>query len=92
MAYVGIAAVAAMNNAIKAMGTIVTVEPEEFLNLLEMVEEPLIVTGMGGVVNKHYQYLTSYKGLAFFTKSVEKLPLPVKAELITAKKIMIPDM
>ena len=64
----------AVINAIKAMGMILTVDPEDFLNVL----------------NKHHQYLTSYKGLAFFTKSQEKLPMPLKTELITVKKILMP--
>ena len=54
--------------------------------------EPLVVIGSGGVLNKHYQYLVGYKGFAFFTKSNEKLPLPPKADVITAKKIWIPEM
>ena len=39
-----------------------------------------------------YQYLTSYRGLAFFTKSPMALVLPGRAEIITAKSISIPDM
>lgn len=89
---VGATIAVSMADAIKASGTIVSVEPEVFLQLLDKIEEPLIVTATGGVVNKNFQYLVSYKGLAFFTKSSEKLPLPVKTELISAKNISIPDI
>ena len=84
------AAAAAIAQAIKASGTIVNMEPDDFVLLLERIEEPLIVTATGGIFNTNYQYLTSYKGLAFFTKSPEKLPIPPQAELISAKTIWIP--
>ncbi|HRQ39512.1 MAG TPA: hypothetical protein PLD25_16510 [Chloroflexota bacterium] len=90
MAYVAIAA--AVANATKATGTIVHIEPDDWLQLVERIAEPLVVMGMGGILSKHYQYLVSYKGLAFYARSHEKLPLPPQAELITAKKIWIPDM
>lgn len=85
-------AAAATANAIKATGTIVQMEPDDWLSLVERIAEPLVVMGTGGVLSKHYQYLVGHKGLAFFTKSVEKLPLPPQAELVAAKKIWIPDM
>jgi hypothetical protein len=81
---------AAIAQAIKASGTIVNMEPDDFVLLLQRIEEPLIVTATGGIFNTNYQYLTSYKGLAFFTKSPEKLPIPPQAELISAKTIWIP--
>jgi hypothetical protein len=39
-----------------------------------------------------YQYLTSYRGLAFFTKSPQALVLPGRAEVVTAKSMSIPDV
>ncbi|MCB8942197.1 MAG: hypothetical protein H6658_00330 [Ardenticatenaceae bacterium] len=82
---------AAIAQATKASGAIVRMPPEDFLTLLDRVAEPLVVMAMGGLINKNYQYLVGYKGLVFFTKSSDKLPLPPKAELITADKIWIPD-
>ena len=76
--------------AIKASGVIVNMEPPEFLSLLDKVEAPLVITATGGTINKNYQYLFGHKGLAFFTKSPEKLPLPLETEIIKAKKIWIP--
>ena len=37
-----------------------------------------------------YQYLTSYKGLAFYTKSPAPLDLPSDTELVQAKSISVP--
>ncbi len=39
---------------------------------------------------KDSQYLLSYKGLAFFTKTPEPLDLPGAAEVIAAQSIWIP--
>jgi hypothetical protein len=84
-----VAAVAAANNAIKAMGAVVVVEPQIFLDILQRAEKPLVVHSPAGFMTK-YKYLTSYKGLVFFTKSKEALLLPASVEVITAKKIEIP--
>jgi len=81
----------AMTEALKAIGAIVCVEPQEFLNILERIEKPLIVHAPSGFLTK-YKYLTSYKGLTFFTKSKEALLIPASVEIITAKKIAIPQI
>lgn len=86
----GAVVAAVIAQAIKASGTIVNMKPEEFSLLLDRMDEPMVVMALGGIINTNYQYLTSYKGLAFFTKSSEKLPLPANTELITAKSIWIP--
>jgi hypothetical protein len=82
-------AVAAIANAIKAMGPIVVVEPQVFLDILQRAEEPLVVHAPAGLVSK-YKYLTSYKGLIFFTKSKDELLIPASVETISAKKIELP--
>ena len=87
----GVAAAAAMANAIKASGVIVKVEPVDFFTILKKVETPLVVTGRSSF-RKHYQYLTSYRGLAFFTSSSKELVLPPRTEVIRAKSIGIPEM
>ena len=83
---------AAIANAIKANGVVVRLEPADWLTLLKRTENPLVVISEGGVFRKWYQYLTSYRGLAFFTKSPTALVLPGRAEFITAKSISIPDV
>ena len=87
----GAAAAAATANAIKASGVIVKVDPVDFFVILKKVETPLVVTGRS-TFRKHYQYLTSYRGLAFFTSSSKELVLPPRTEVIRAKSITIPEM
>ena len=52
----------------------------------------LVVIAAGGMFKTKYQYLTSYRGLAFFTKSPTALVLPGRADVITAKSMSIPDV
>lgn len=84
------AAAAAIAQAIKASGVIVRVESLDFLDIVERQQGPLVVHATGGFLSTNYQYLTSYKGLAFFTKSDVPLRLPNDTELVQAKKIWIP--
>jgi hypothetical protein len=79
----------AMINGIKASGAIVQVTPDDFLDILNRSEEPLVVHSPATLFTKN-QYLTSYKGLFFYTKSPSELPLPAHIELMQAKKIWIP--
>ncbi len=83
--------VLATMEALKAIGAIVFVEPQDFLDILTKTEKPLVVHSPGGLWTK-YKYLTSYKGLTFFTKSKEALLIPASVETITAKKIVTPQM
>lgn len=85
------AAAAAIAQAIKAAGVLVRLQPEEFSKILNRVKDPLVVTAEGGIFRHNYQYLTSYKGLAFFTKSNTPLLLPAGVELVAAGRIWIPD-
>jgi hypothetical protein len=88
----GAAAHAAMVNALKASGVIVRLEIAEWLKVLERTERPLVVLGQGGVFKKHNQYLTSYRGLAFFATSKETVVLPSRCEIIQAKSISVPEV
>ena len=84
------AAAAAVAQATKASGVIVELEPEEFQRLLYLADHPLGVAATGGVFKESFQYLFSHKGLAFYTKSEDRLHLPGGAEVVTAKKIWVP--
>jgi hypothetical protein len=86
----GGAAVAAIAKATKASGVLVKLEPEEFGKLLTRLKDPMIVIAEGGFLGKNFQYLVSYKGLAFFTKSANALALPSGAEVVSAGSIWIP--
>ena len=82
---------AAIAEALKVMGPIVCVEPQDFLAILKKAENPLVVQSPSGFMTK-YKYLTSYKGLTFFAKSKDPLLIPGSVEIITAKKIVVPQI
>ncbi len=84
------AAAAAIAQATKASGVIVRVDPHDFLRILDRQESPLVVHATGGFFSTNDQYLTSYKGLAFFAKSRAPISLPRGTEVVQAKKIWIP--
>ena len=81
---------AAIAQAIKASGAIVSVNPDDFMYLLSKTSRPLVITAIGGMFKQNYQYLTSYRAFIFFTKSSSPLPLPADAELIAANRIWVP--
>src|SRR2546429_9715130 len=81
---------AAIAQAIKASGVVVRVEPANFQRILNQQDEPIVVCARGGFFRIHWRYLTTYKGLAFFTMSPDPLPLPGRAHLIDAPSIWIP--
>jgi hypothetical protein len=83
-------AAAAIAQAAKASGVIVRVERADFLRILERQQGPLVVHATGGLFSTNYQYLTSYKGLAFFAKLSAPLNLPAGVELVQAGKIWVP--
>ena len=85
----GAAAYVAMTNAIKASGAIIHVEPNDFMDILNRSEEPLVVYSPAGFFAKH-KYMTSYRGLFFYTQTATPLTLSTQIELIQAKKIWIP--
>ena len=83
-------AAAAIRKAIKASGVIVHVEPAEFTNILRKVDQPLIVYSPPRLLMRRHQYLTSYKGLAFFTRSAEQIDLPRNVEVVVARSVWMP--
>ena len=83
-------AAAAMMMAVGASGVIVRVEPDDFVVILKRQPGALVVHATGGFFSTDYRYLTSYKGLAFYTKSSTLLDLPSDAELVLAKSISVP--
>lgn len=84
------AAGAAIANAIRAFGAIVSVEPRDFEAILRRAEAPLVVCAQGGLFSTRYQYLMAYKGLFFYTKTPAPLPLGPHVETIIAKKLWLP--
>ena len=86
----GAAAAAAIAQATKASGAIVSVESTDFMTILDKVERPLVVCSESKFISTKYHYLTAYKGLIFYTKSLNPLMLRPSVETIRAKKIWIP--
>lgn len=90
----GAAAAAAIANATKASGAIVRVKPDDFQKIMARMDAPLVVrvagSAKGGFLSRRYQYLTSYKGLVFHTKSTSELRFEADVEMVLAKKIWIP--
>ncbi len=85
------AAHAAIANAIKASGVLVSLESDEFMRIIHRIEKPLVVIVGPSFWSKSHKYLTSYRGLAFYTKSDKPLNLPSETETVMSKKIHIPD-
>ena len=84
------AAQAAIAQAIKASGAIVSLEPADFVALLSRAKDPLVVVAKGGLFWSKHCYLFNYKGLFFYTKSPESLDLPATCETIMARGIWVP--
>jgi hypothetical protein len=82
---------AAIANAIKASGVVVRVEPEDFAKILGRIENPLVIYNKGGLFTTKHQYLVSYKGFAFHTKTSNEILLPSSVEVINARSIWIPS-
>ena len=86
----GAAAAAAIAQAIKASGAIVRVEPSDFEAVLRKQEAPLVVHNYGGFLIRKHRYLSSYKGLAFYTQSTLPLDLPRRSELVESAAFWMP--
>ena len=84
------AAAAAIAQATKAAGAIVRMDPNDFQQIIYKTESPLVVAATSKLFKTNYDYLTSYKGLVFYTRSPRPLQFGSKVELVNAKKIWIP--
>jgi hypothetical protein len=91
MAAAGAVAAMMIAAAKRASGVVVGVTPENFAKILARTERPLVVRATGGVFSTSYQYMTTYRGLAFYTKSRCPVDLPAGTELIAAESIWMPQ-
>lgn len=87
----GAAIAAAIANAVKASGVVVRLEPEDFMKVLGRIKEPLVLYNKGGLFTTKHQYLVSYKGFAFYTRTSTEIFLPAAAEVITVRSIWLPS-
>lgn len=76
--------------ALRASGIIVRLKAPEFQKILRGTEAPLVVVCRNRFLGRGYRYLTSYKGIAFYTRSSRPLELPPEAEIIEARSIWVP--
>ena len=83
-------AAAAAAQARKASGAIVHVEPEFFVEIVGKSRSSLVVFAKGGFLSKKTYYLTSYRGLFFYTVSGTELYFSGDTELIRVKSIWVP--
>jgi hypothetical protein len=84
------AAAVAIAEATKASGVLVRVAPRDFENIVALNDEPLVVHAPGGFFSSKHSYLTSFRGLAFFSKSDVPLQFGGDCLLVEAQKIWIP--
>lgn len=76
--------------AIKASGSIVRLEPADFEQVVQRARDPVVIRSRTGMFTRKNEYLTSYKGLTFYTKTVNVLHFPASVELYNAQRIWIP--
>ena len=75
---------------------VVKVTPEDFLKVVALEPEPLIVRSpktkfWSSEPTGLFRYLASVKGLTFFVDYTEELELPAECILIDAEKITVPE-
>ncbi len=80
----------AVAKAIKASGAIVRLKEEDFIKIISRAENPVIIVSKGGFMKKDFDYLTSYKGLIFYSRTKNEINLPGNSEIISAQQIWIP--
>lgn len=84
------AAAAAAAQARKASGAIINVEPELFQEITGKTRNGLVVFAKGGFLSRKTSYLTSYKGLFFYTSSKNELHFSGDTEVLQVKSIWSP--
>ena len=85
------AAQAAINNAIKASGSIIKIDESDFRRLISRLDDGLVVEKIGGTFFSNYKYSTHYKGFTFYCSSKEQIVIPSRLEKINARSIWTPQ-
>ena len=75
-----------------ASGLVVRVEPSHFLEILSRSPTPIVVHAEPRLFASQHRYLTSYKGLGFYTTSKTPVDLPIGSEIIEAKRLSVPEL
>ena len=86
----GATAAIAVARARRAAGSIVKLDALNFAAILAHSTKPLVVTARDWLFGTRYRYLTSYRGLTFYTWSRTELLLPNDAEIVEAGSMWVP--
>lgn len=81
----------AIQNAIKASGAIIKIDPDDFSGLMAKMGNALVAEAPAGVFTKVWKYMTSYKGFLFYTQAKDRLSIPNRYEPIRSRKIRLPE-
>ncbi len=88
----GAAAQAAIQQAIKASGTLVKIEANDFSRLISKLDDALVIENVGkGLFNEFYRYCVSYKGFVFYCRTSQAISIPSRLEKINVKRIWLPQ-
>ena len=84
----------AQYQASAAMGVVITVEADDFLQIVSKTDNPLVVVAAERKLGKgiQYKYLMSYRGLVFYTVTDDPLRLPASTEFVQTAKIRVPQL
>lgn len=86
------AAQAAIQQAIKASGTIVKIDASDFTRLISKMDDGLVIESVIRFFSiETYKYSTAYKGFVFYCKSSDSISIPSRLEKINAKHIWVPN-
>ncbi len=80
-----------IENAKKAIGSIIVLDQNAFIELVRKSDNPLIIYSPSKFLSQN-KYLMKYKGFTFFTKSKFELKFSNDIELIKANKIILPQL
>ena len=77
----------AIGSARQVSGSTEKITASAFLTILRRMSSPLVVVAETGLVKSKFKYLTSYKGLSFYTESSQPIDLPGDAEIVKADNL-----
>jgi len=84
------AVLSTIGQAIKASGSIIQVEKDEFEKVLAVTDQKLVAACPAKGLFGRNQYMVPYKGFVFYLKHRDLVRIPEGFEVITAKRIWNP--
>ena len=71
-------------------GSVATVEPQEFLRLLDEATEPMVVYQKPHWCQPYHRYVFTFRGMTLYTRSRESLSISKNVTFINATSIYLP--